>query len=133
MEEPTFPYAVANSPPTPTLRRRPWVSMRAIGPRNRRAAHDQESAKPVRTGGKTPSRLAQPVPDAGLSHQRPRARGIGLELCADVGDVHPQVVHLLAVFGPPFLQQLAMGHQPALVLGEHASRSRRAAPLARLR
>src|SRR5450631_1683079 len=65
MEEPTFPYAVANSPPTPTLRRRPWVSMRAIGPRNRRAAHHQEAAKPVRTGGKKPSRLAQPLPDAG--------------------------------------------------------------------
>ena len=38
-----------------------------------------------------------------------------------VGDVDPEIVGLGAVLGPPDLpQQLALGHEPALVLGQHA-------------
>src|SRR4051794_10603663 len=61
------------------------------------------------------------VADARVGQDDLRARRIVLELAADVGDVDPQVVRLLAVARTPDLaQQRAVGEELAAVDGEHA-------------
>src|SRR6516165_4938556 len=91
-----------------------------------RTGRSQSSAKRVRSFPRraptsSSGRIAQPVPDAGFCDQVPRPRRIRLELGSDVGDVDTHVVGFVAIFGSPHLaQELAVGYEPSLVLGEHA-------------
>src|SRR5262245_42149397 len=60
------------------------------------------------------------VAHARLGDEVPRARGIGLELASDLGEVDAQVVRLrLVLRAPDLLEQLALGDELARVADEH--------------
>src|SRR3982750_4468175 len=55
-----------------------------------------------------------------LGDEVPRLRGLGFELAADMGEVDPEVVGLVAVMRTPhLLEELAAGDELAGVANEH--------------
>src|SRR5947207_15723317 len=62
----------------------------------------------------------EPVAHAGLGEEVAGHGRVGLQLAADPGDEHPQVISLLAVLRPPhLLQELALADQLAAVAHQH--------------